>query len=97
VDNALRYEPPESKIEIEGCVDASHAQLKVRNHGEQIAPEDREHLMEPFYHGKDGHVGLGLPIAKGIVEAHHGSLWLEDTPGGGTTFVLALPLNIEER
>jgi signal transduction histidine kinase len=49
--------------------------------------------MEPFYHGKDGHIGLGLPIAKGIIEAHQGRLWVEDTPGGGVTFAFALPLN----
>ena len=52
--------------------------------------------MEPFYRGKDGHIGLGLPIAKGIVEAHHGSLRLEDTLGGGATFVLTLPLDVKE-
>ena len=52
--------------------------------------------MEPFYRGKDGHIGLGLPIAKGIIEAHHGLLWLEDTPGSGATFVFALPLEEEE-
>ncbi|MCI0709629.1 MAG: DUF4118 domain-containing protein [Chloroflexi bacterium] len=93
MDNALRYEPADSQIEIQGCVNQSEVQLRVINHGEGIAPEDREHLMEPFYHGGDGHIGLGLPIAKGIIEAHHGSLWLEDTPGGGVTLVMALPLD----
>jgi signal transduction histidine kinase len=68
----------------------------VINHGPTITPEEREHIMEPFYHGKDGHVGLGLPIAKGIVEAHRGRLWLEDTPGGGATFIIALPLDMKE-
>lgn len=92
VDNALRYEPPELRIEIQGSIRGSKILLKVINHGETITPEDREHIMEPFYRGKDGHIGLGLPIAKGIVEAHHGSLEVEDTPGGGTTFIVALPL-----
>lgn len=95
VDNALRYEPAEAQIVIQGCVWDSLAQVKVINHGETIAQEDREHLMQPFYHGRGGHVGLGLPIAKGIIEAHHGALWLEDTPGGGATFVFALPLEGE--
>ena len=92
VDNALRYEPPDSQIMITGSIQGAEAQLKVINHGEQIAPEDREQIMEPFYHGKDGHIGLGLPIAKGIVEVHHGTLRVEDTPGRGATFVLSLPL-----
>jgi two-component system sensor histidine kinase KdpD len=96
VDNALRYEPAESQIDVQGCVAETHIQIKIINHGETIAAEDREHLMEPFYHGKDGHIGLGLPIAKGIIEAHYGTLGVEDTPGGGATFVFALPLDRTE-
>ena len=96
VDNALRYEPADSQIEIQACIHPDQVWLKVINHGETIAPEDRDHIMEPFYHGKDGHVGLGLPIAKGIIEAHQGALWVEDTPGSGATFVLALPLEKRE-
>lgn len=92
VDNSLRYEPPQSQIEIRGEVQPSDVLLKVVNHGKQIPPEMKERVMEPFFRGRDGHIGLGLPIAKGIVEAHQGRLWVEDTPGGGTTFVLSLPL-----
>jgi signal transduction histidine kinase len=51
--------------------------------------------MQPFYTGRNGHIGLGLPIAKGIIEAHHGRLWVEDTPGTGATFVMALPMQEE--
>lgn len=93
VDNALRYEPPESQIELQGSLEGPIVRLKVINHGETISPEERVHLMEPFYRGKGGHIGLGLPIAKGIVEAHHGSLCVEDTPGRGATFVISLPLD----
>jgi two-component system, OmpR family, sensor histidine kinase KdpD len=115
VDNALRYEPPGSQVEIRGGVSqnalsrskgvdagpkndpgSDEIQVAVINHGPTITPEEREHIMEPFYHGKDGHVGLGLPIAKGIVEAHRGRLVLEDTPGGGATFIIALPLDMKE-
>lgn len=93
VENALRYEPPGMKIQIRGCIQNNEARLMVINHGENIRPEDREHLMEPFFRGQEGHIGLGLPIAKGIIEAHHGRLWVEDTPGGGATFIIALPNN----
>lgn len=96
VDNALQYEPAESQIEIRACVDKSQVQLKIINHGATISPEDRSHITDPFYHGKNGHIGLGLAIAKGIIETHHGSLRLEDTIGGGATFILALPLETEE-
>jgi two-component system sensor histidine kinase KdpD len=95
VENALRYEPPDSQIELHGYIAEGEARLQVANHGETITAEEREHLMEPFFHGKDGHIGLGLPIAKGVVEAHHGRLWLEDTPGGGATFIIALPFGKE--
>jgi two-component system sensor histidine kinase KdpD len=95
VDNSLRYEPDGSQIEIRGSVYPDEVRVAIVNHGANILPEEKEHLMEPFYHGKDGHVGLGLPIAKGIIEAHRGTLWVEDTPGGGATFVFSLPLATE--
>jgi two-component system sensor histidine kinase KdpD len=93
VSNAVRYEPPETLIELVGSVRDDTARLAVVNHGTNISPQEREHLWEPFYTGKDGHIGLGLPIAKGIIEAHHGQLWVDDTPGGGATFTFSLPLS----
>ncbi len=95
LDNALRYEPPDRLIEIRGCVNNDEAQVRVVNHGEAISESEHDHIMEPFYRGKDGHIGLGLPIAKGIIEAHHGKLTVEDTPGGGVTFVVGLPISEE--
>lgn len=95
VDNALRYEPAGKQVEIQGSLQDGQARLAVINHGPNITAEERGQLMEPFYHGKDGHVGLGLPIARGIIEAHRGQLKLEDTPGGGATFVITLPLAAE--
>jgi two-component system sensor histidine kinase KdpD len=97
VDNSLRYEPPASLVEIRGEWRAGEALLKVVNHGETIPDDVKAHLMEPFYHGRDGHIGLGLPIARGIIEAHHGALRVEDTPGGGATFVIMLPHKEEAR
>jgi two-component system, OmpR family, sensor histidine kinase KdpD len=91
VENALRYEPDSSQIEIRGDPLPTEVRLLVVNHGPTIPPAERERIMEPFYHQEHGHVGLGLAISKGIVEAHHGRIWVEDTPGGGATFVLALP------
>lgn len=96
VENGLRYEPQESQIEIQAKQVENEAQLSVINHGESISDEERTHIMEPFYHGKKGNSGLGLAIAKGIVEAHHGRLWVEDTPGRGVTFVIALPFQRKE-
>jgi two-component system sensor histidine kinase KdpD len=92
VDNALRYEPEEKQVEISGSLEASEVHVAIRNHGPNIPPEERNLIMEPFHHGRGGNIGLGLVIAKGIIEAHCGRLWFEDTPGGGATFIFALPL-----
>jgi two-component system sensor histidine kinase KdpD len=92
VDNALRYEPPASQVELRGAAQPGLAFFKIINHGETIDAETKAHMMEPFFRGKDGKIGLGLPIAKGIIEAHRGELRVEDTPGSGATFVIALPI-----
>lgn len=92
VDNALRYEPSDQHIEIRGTTTPSEARFAVINHGAAVPDSQRDILFQPFKPGKDGRLGLGLAIAHGIIEAHHGRIWMEDTPGGGTTFVFALPL-----
>jgi two-component system sensor histidine kinase KdpD len=92
MDNALRFEPVGSTIEIVGTVAEGEARLALVNHGENITGDERENLMKPFYHGKHGQTGLGLAIANGIIELHRGRIWIGDTPGGGATFVVALPL-----
>lgn len=89
--NALRYEPPTSQVEIRGDFDEEAVRLIIVNHGPTIPPEEKAHIMEPFYRGDNGQVGLGLAISEGIVLAHQGRIWVEDTPGGGATFVIALP------
>jgi two-component system sensor histidine kinase KdpD len=94
VENSLRYEPPQSVVAICGEVGETGAVLKVINHGANISAEVKQHMMEPFYRGPEGRYGLGLPIAEGIVRAHGGTLQVEDTPGGGATFVIRLPLTI---
>ncbi|HEX3050470.1 MAG TPA: DUF4118 domain-containing protein [Aggregatilineaceae bacterium] len=95
VENALRYEPSDQKIDICGECMNKEVRVFVRNHGPTISLEERKILFEPFFHGAGGNIGLGLAIAKGIVEAHSGRLWVEDTPGGGATFIFSLPLTVE--
>jgi two-component system sensor histidine kinase KdpD len=99
VENSLRHQPPGKLVIIHGRALADVVRLEVVNHGPIIAAEERERIMEPFYQSRDGQsqkggVGLGLAIARGIVEAHHGHLTIEDTPGGGATFVLTLPRQV---
>jgi two-component system sensor histidine kinase KdpD len=96
VDNALRYEPAERQIIVRGEATADAMRVAIINHGPNIDPQERAQIGEPFYHGKDGHIGLGLAIAKGILEAHYGGLTIEDTPGGGATFICTLPRETDE-
>lgn len=91
VENSLRYEPTDSHIEICGTFDEAEFRLAIINHGPSIPDEQKSLVMEPFFHGQNGRIGLGLAISKGIIELHHGALQVEDTPGGGATFVLTLP------
>ncbi len=94
VENALRYEPAESKIEVDTRVDHDQqiVSVAVVNHGSTISPDVAQHLFEPFYHGPGGNIGLGLAITKGIIEAHQGQISVQDTPSGGATFMFTLAL-----
>jgi signal transduction histidine kinase len=78
-------------VEIRGAFDEQEVRLVVVNHGPTIPPEEKARIMEPFYRGDDGQIGLGLAISQGIVAAHQGRIRVEDTPGGGATFVITLP------
>lgn len=99
-ENALKYRHPDRPPEIEilgGPAEggAGYA-LWVRDNGVGIAPEDVNRIFEPFYRAEStagvSGTGLGLAIVKRIVEASRGSLWLETTPGRGSTFEVYLPL-----
>jgi len=74
--------------------------LSIADTGPGIAPEDQGVVFEPFKQTntglrQGGGTGLGMPIAKNLAEAHGGRLWLESSPGKGTTFFVALPIKSE--
>jgi len=96
IDNALHYA---SGVELLAYRDADQIRIDVVDHGPGIAAEDRARLLEPFERGdaarqiREGTgFGLGLPTARSIVEAAGGRLELSDTPGGGLTVCLFLPV-----
>lgn len=96
VENAMRFEPPGSMVEIRGSYNDAEIRAAVIGHGSSIPAEQRDGIMEPFHRQGNGHLGLGLAISRDIVNAHHGRIWIEDTPGGGATFILALPRDSSE-
>ncbi|MCW5849297.1 MAG: GAF domain-containing protein [Anaerolineae bacterium] len=103
-DNAVKYWPEGGvvlvQITLTGDPDGRHAMvhISVIDHGPGIPLKHREHIFEPFYridHTADRAaygIGLGLALSRGIVEAHHGTLTVSDTPGGGSTFTVSLPI-----
>jgi two-component system sensor histidine kinase KdpD len=95
MDNALKYSPAGSPIEIRGRVERAHMEISVADRGIGIPPEDLQKVFDKFYRvqrpGNVSGTGLGLSISKGIVEAHGGSIQAENRPGGGTIISIKLP------
>jgi two-component system sensor histidine kinase BaeS len=97
--NADKYSPrPDSEISLRVSQRADQACFEVRDHGLGISAQDLPHVFTAFFRGErsrsrgTGGVGLGLTLAKRIVEAHGGNLEVESTAGQGTTFRALLPL-----
>lgn len=95
-DNAAKYTPDASPIEIGSTADESTAQLWVRDHGPGIPPAARHRVFRRFdrlstRRGVDGS-GLGLSIVDAIAKAHDGHCTVSDTPGGGATVTLHIPV-----
>nr|WP_280926712.1 HAMP domain-containing sensor histidine kinase [Rothia dentocariosa] len=100
--NAMRYTPAGTPLEIavgvrEGVPGYPLSVIEVRDHGPGIHGEDRERVFERFYRTdtsrsrETGGTGLGLSIVTAILEQHDGSVHIEETSGGGATFVISLP------
>ncbi|MGN6502699.1 MAG: ATP-binding protein [Pseudolysinimonas sp.] len=98
--NAMRFTPDDSPIEltVEVDRDGGYGQLSIVDHGEGIPPQLREKIFQRFWRADTsrtrdtGGSGLGLAIVAGIVANHHGHVEVRETPGGGATFRVSLPL-----
>ena len=102
IENALKYSPAGSPVEVHAWAEDGSARLAVSDRGIGIPPEDLPHVFERFRRGSNvdhrqfSGIGLGLYICKGIAEQHGGRIWVESAPGRGTTFNVALPLAIAD-
>ena len=99
LDNALRYAPAGSSLSVSVRRDDREARLAVRDEGPGLSPEAQAHVFDRFYRADEsraresGGLGLGLAIAKAIVDAHHGRLSVESRLGHGATFTMRLALS----
>jgi signal transduction histidine kinase len=101
LDNAIRHTANEGHILVQARCDANGVTIAVQDDGEGISPSDMPHIFERFYradrargrknHGQNSGSGLGLSIARRLVELHHGTIAVQSTLGRGTTFTIWLP------
>jgi signal transduction histidine kinase len=102
VSNAIKFTEAGS-VSIGANVEDGSFLVTVSDTGVGIAPEDRERIFEEFQQvdssstRKKGGTGLGLAIARRIVELHGGRIWVESTPGQGSTFAFTLPLSVAQQ
>ena len=96
LDNARKFSPPGSAIDVALTVAGNEAQIRVTDGGVGVPDDERDRIFAPFYRTSRTRdlagTGLGLHISRRIAEQHHGRLWLESSSGAGSVFVLALPL-----
>ena len=90
VSNSIKYTQEKGKIEIEATKEGRNVHIKIKDNGRGIKKEELEKIFEPFYTSSEGGVGLGLAIAKSIIEGHGGEIWAESELGKGTTFHILL-------
>jgi signal transduction histidine kinase len=104
VANAFRFTPDGGEVAVSATARADALEIAVRDTGIGIAPAEFDRVFERIYEGGNVYhhssgttefgssgLGLGLPIAKGIVEAHGGRICLESVPGQGSVFTITLP------
>lgn len=102
LSNAVKYTPAGGEITIEGKEETASVIISIRDTGPGIKKEELGKIFEKFYRGdnniarKKSGSGLGLSIAKGIVEAHGGKIWVESEEGKGSRFSFSLPKEYKE-
>jgi PAS domain S-box-containing protein len=94
VGNAIKFTPVEGRITVGAAAQTGEVLFRVADTGTGISPDGLPHVFDRFWQARKGArqgAGLGLPITRGIVEAHGGRIWVESALGRGTTFYFTVP------
>lgn len=96
IENAVKYAPAGTDVQVSASRDRQEIRIEVSDRGPGIPREDLSRLFDPYYRARvegtqPAGSGLGLAVAKGLVEAHGGHIWAENRPEGGASFVFTLP------
>ncbi len=96
LSNAIKYTPPDSPLTLRASAGDSEVIVSVEDCGPGISEAEQRKVFEKFYRGKDQReripgTGMGLTIAREIVRAHHGRIWVESEPGKGAKFSFSIP------
>ena len=97
LDNAIKYTPANGSMFVSAQVEQEQVILQVGDSGMGIPSLDLPYIFDKFYRASNASAevvgtGLGLAIVRSIVENHHGRIWVDSTPGKGTTFTIVLPI-----
>ena len=94
LENAARHSPPSATIRVRARERDSWIEVAVSDEGPGIDPAERSRIFEPFTRGQgSSSSGVGLTICRAIVEAHGGSIAVQESDGGGAQFVFTLPMH----
>ncbi|HZF15471.1 MAG TPA: sensor histidine kinase KdpD [Steroidobacteraceae bacterium] len=95
LENAARYSPPGTPVEIAATADVQDVRIRVLDRGPGVPLADQQRIFEKFFRGapepSQGGVGLGLALCQAIATLHGGRVWVEDRPGGGSAFCVSIP------
>jgi two-component system sensor histidine kinase KdpD len=95
LENALKYTPSESPIDLSASDEGKVILFEIADRGPGLPIGEEQRIFDKFYRvdpAREGGVGLGLTICRGIIEAHGGRIWADNRPGGGAFFRFTLPL-----
>jgi signal transduction histidine kinase/GAF domain-containing protein len=94
LSNAVKYSPAGGAVEVGACAGEREVEIWVRDEGLGIPVEERGRVFERFHRlerGSTGGTGLGLHIARSLVELHGGRIWIDSSPGGGSVLRFSIP------